>query len=213
MDEIWKTIVQVHQQAKSLMLIAEELDPEFSTFVQPVRELRDALEHIVRAKAVETGIAPPPNNINKDDYIRTSYGKALGHEYRAFFDVADWLSMTIREKVLGLMEDYSKETITNVVPSYYQEWRPAIEKVSIEIARIRDSKDIADKGKILSEVQEYRDKIDELLEIHEQLLISIPALQEYSKKERKAAIKDKIWKVLIPIMVALAASTITALIK
>jgi uncharacterized coiled-coil DUF342 family protein len=101
----------------------------------------------------------------------------------------------------------------NVIPQYYKKWRPVIKKVSKDIARIRESKDVADQGKILKEVREYRDKINELLEIYDQLLACILALQEYSEKERKSDIKDKIWRILIPLVTGLAGATITALIK
>lgn len=212
MIDIWKTIVQIHQEAKSLMLLAEELDAKFCTFIQPVREYQAALEHIVRAKAVELDVVSSPNGLKKSDYSGTSYDKALGHEYRAFFDVADWLSMSIREKVIELMEPYSREAISSVVPSYYKDWRPSIEKTSKAIASIRDSKDISSRGTILEEVRKYKSEIDKLLDIYNELLACVPGLEEYSKKERNSSRKNIILKILIPIVAAIVGTVIGAVL-
>ena len=55
-EDLWRQIVEVHSHAKSLFLLAEELEPDqFQEYVQPINEQRHALEHIVRARANEFG--------------------------------------------------------------------------------------------------------------------------------------------------------------
>jgi len=65
-----KTIVVIHNHTKALNLLAEELDRNSQTFLQPVREQYSAHEHIIRAWSVELDIAPPPEGMDKDDCLQ-----------------------------------------------------------------------------------------------------------------------------------------------
>ena len=48
LDDLWAQIVEVHNEAKTLFLLAEELEHEqFRDFIQPINEHRHSLEHIV----------------------------------------------------------------------------------------------------------------------------------------------------------------------
>ena len=62
----WKSLVEIHNHAKSIILCAEEFDPQFQDFLQPILELRHSLEHIVRAKAAELGINGEVDAGNQD---------------------------------------------------------------------------------------------------------------------------------------------------
>ena len=178
-DDLWKLIVEIHQHTKDLMLRAEEFDSGLRTFIQPSREMRDELEHIIRAKAAELGIGKGGDAA----YITANLRKALGHGYRAFFDVADWLGMMIRKKVRELASEYSSACLREVIPNYYCEIRPNLEQIGKEIAEIRAHKDISRNSDILEEVSHYKNQLDNLQTIYIDMLSKEPSLQEYSVKE------------------------------
>jgi len=127
-DEIWARIIEVHQYAKELMIKGEEIGSafEYETFIQPLQEQRHALEHIVRARYSELN----PENDEDDKYIEQNLEKALGHEYRCFFDIADWVSITIRDSIIRQLSKYSSDCISFVFPDYYEKIRPLLEKIS-----------------------------------------------------------------------------------
>lgn len=52
----WSKLIEIHNHAKSVFLLAEEFDPESKDFIQPAMELRHGLEHIIRAQAAILGI-------------------------------------------------------------------------------------------------------------------------------------------------------------
>ncbi|MFA5043293.1 MAG: hypothetical protein WC381_10460 [Kiritimatiellia bacterium] len=186
----WARLVEIHNHAKSVFLCAEEFDPEFLEFVQPVMELRNGFEHIIRAKAAELGLNGE-RDAKLPGYIPQSFDKAIGHEYRAFFDAADWFSVCIRDRITKTLKHYSHECITAVLPEYYPKLRPRIDQTCREIASIRGAKDIAKDKDLLAEVAKYRAAIDELLGIYEQIEYSIPALVDWKHKNRWEAVK--IW--------------------
>ena len=71
----------------------------------------------MRAEAVEkeynTGIENP------EEYVEKNLDKALGHEYRAFFDTADWFSIQLRQKITNILSSYTSDTIHKTIPNSY----------------------------------------------------------------------------------------------
>jgi hypothetical protein len=177
--ELWRAIIEVHNRAKAIYLLAEEFDPNFQGFIQPVFELRHALEHIIRGKASELGM----EGVGRDaDYQRASLEKALGHMYRAYFDGADWFSVSMRERIIKTLSPYSREMIVTVLPSYYMEMRPRIDAICQSVVQMRATKDIALAP--WEAVTAYDAALRELSEIYESLSSAIPALAEMKRRRR-----------------------------
>jgi hypothetical protein len=192
----WTRLIEIHSHAKSVFLLAEEFDPRSKDFIQPAMELRHGLEHIVRAQAALLGINGDAS-VQSPDYISHSFDKAIGHEYRAFFDAADWLSVRIRERITDTLAPYSHECIETVIPDYYPKCRPRVDQICREIATIRGAKDVARNTDIeakvgkseeaIAEVGKYRKVIAELTEIDEKVQSSISALVDWTRKNRRSA--------------------------
>ncbi|GMV93133.1 MAG: hypothetical protein AMXMBFR82_29110 [Candidatus Hydrogenedentota bacterium] len=200
-DDYWKALVQVHQHTKDLYLVGEESNPELKTWLQPIREQRDALEHIVRSQARAYDIrsnadGQDPATPNEDDatedaeYIKSNLRHALGHEVRAFFDVADYLCIVARDNITKSMSDYENKAIADVFPSYYTEIRPDLESISKNIAKIRQKKDIAEIAECNELVVKYKDVVLTVLSKSESVSTRIPALEEYTRKNRVKQIRD-----------------------
>ncbi len=167
-------------------------------------ELRHGLEHIVRAQAAMLGINGGETSPN---YIEHSFDKAIGHEYRAFFDAADWLSVSIRKRIIETLDVYSPECIAAVIPEYYTKLRPSIDQSCREIAGIRGAKDVARNSDIeakvgksneaIIEVDRYRRVMADLLDIDEKIHNSIPTLIDWKKKNRRGAFSQWILSGLV----------------
>lgn len=142
-EDVWDKIVRVHGHAKRLTLRAEELDPEGEFFFPPVLQQRDAHDHVVRAQAAMLGLKEFDTPSARADYVRDTLDKAPGHEYRAFFDIADWLAILYREKRASFVRGHSASSMDAVVPWYYREMVPNVERLHREIEAIRNNKDIA----------------------------------------------------------------------
>ncbi|MFA6102258.1 MAG: hypothetical protein WCV67_16490 [Victivallaceae bacterium] len=205
--DLWTKIIEIHNYTKGLFLWAEEIDPELKLFNQPNNELRNALEHIIRFKAGELGLTPNGDG-DTEDYSAKSLDKALGHEYRAFFDTADWFSITLREKIINSLAPYSISCIKEVLPDYYSRDRAAIDKICKDIAKIRDSKDVDRKNEVLREVTDYYAQISKLYEIWETIRDKEPSLNECSMKLFKESVWRNALTVLIGIIVGFALRTI-----
>ena len=105
-------ISQVHMYTKHYLLIAEELSDDGMTFLQPLKEHRDAYDHISRIFALS--LNDNNRSYNEEEYILDNIRKAFGHEYRAFFDMADWFTYICRK--------YIREELSfNIKRKKYQE--------------------------------------------------------------------------------------------
>lgn len=159
--EYWDNICQIYFLTKHYLLLAEELSNEFDTFLQPLKEHRDAFDHVARVY----GYRFLQNNdiTNTDEYCSANMRKAVGHVYRAFFDTADWLSYICRQKIRLLIGDKKREEIVAKYPEY-DELRRKLELIPEKVADIRQNKDVSDdSATLVKEVKEYRLILDDLL--------------------------------------------------
>lgn len=155
----------LHQLTKHYLLIAEEITEDGFTFLQPLKEHRDSYEHLMRVFVLSSkdDVAP---NFDYYNYIKSNINKAFGHEYRAFFDTADWLTYTCRK---FLYEKLSRITIRKAYKSKYSDYdevRDFINEVSFTIATYREKKDVVSDTNLLSDVYEYKKTLDSLLDLY-----------------------------------------------
>ena len=162
-----KELVVIHNFTKHYILLGEELSDDFETYLQPVKEFRDAYEHIVRAFTRYIGLNSDTDNMQKEEYIQKNLNKALGHEYRAFFDVADWFSIICRKQIYDIVKEYTYEQLCEKYPKY-PEMKNRLFIISEEIAIIRDKKDIS--SNIYNEVNHYQYALVELLGYYRDLM-------------------------------------------
>ncbi len=162
-----KEITIIHNFTKHYIIFGEELSDDFETYLQPVKEFRDAYEHIMRIFIKCTDSSINSGNAKTEDYIKKNLSKALGHEYRAFFDVADWFSIICRKKIYEIVKGYTYEQLCEIYPNYTK-MKSRLYEISTEIAQIRDKKDISNN--IYEEVNAYQYALVELLGYYRELI-------------------------------------------
>ena len=89
-------MVSVHLYTKKYLLVAEEVAEQGELFLQPLKEHRDAFDHLMRCYSIYV-IENNLDDEKKADYVAKNLDKAFGHVYRAFFDTADWLTYILRK--------------------------------------------------------------------------------------------------------------------
>lgn len=77
----WDNICQIYFLAKHYLLLGEELSDGFDTFIQPLKEERDAFDHIARVYGHKY-LTRPVKDV--DQYCESNMRKAVQHTYRAF---------------------------------------------------------------------------------------------------------------------------------
>lgn len=157
---------QIHMYTKHYMLIAEELSEEGVTFLQPLKEHRDAYDHLMRVFSVS--LKECNTEANVEQYILENVKKAFGHEYRAFFDMADWLTFICRKYIREELSYNSKKK--KYAAKYdFSSTREFINDLPYMIAKFREAKDVSNQKSILDEVLLYKQTMDRLLNIYQQV--------------------------------------------
>lgn len=163
----WNKICIIHGYTKHYQLIAEELHIG-DMFLQSLKEHRDAYDHIVRIFSIPILEEPPKD---PDAYIRTNFQDAISHEYRAFCDTADWLSVICRNAIRLILSQFKLDEIKEKYPNY-AEIDPKIIDFSIRVAAEREHKDIA--GNLIDKVENYSKLLDEIIEYYKKIASAFP---------------------------------------
>lgn len=172
-DKLQK-FVSLHSSIKGMILYTEEISNRSNA--QELLEIRDATDHLVRVLRVEL------ENKSNSDYEVQNLDKAIGHLCRAGYDVLDWTSLILRQKMETELKGFSTDTITAVLPNYYSEIKPKVLKISTKIAKIREEKDI---GKLtLEEFTEYFEQVEQLKQYYSEIIDKKSSLIEVQRKNR-----------------------------
>lgn len=191
-SELLSQIVRMHFEAKSLILLAEQINLGQGFVVQPMKEQRDAHDHLMRARARELNLKDSKHGKSEGperdrEYIMDNYRKALGHECRAFFDAADVISMEITNEILRIVVPFKSTQITSVIPNFYTEIKPALRSLDQSIADVRGDKDVS-KENPFDEVDSYKAIVKKLVAYSNEVAKAVPDLNKV-KNEDDAAIE------------------------
>lgn len=168
--ELW----DAYSDYKKLFIQAEELLEEMRFFVAPMLEHRDALDHMMRylQKTVQR------DETAKEEAL-DELKKAIDHEYRAFFDVADYICITVRSRIFDSIKHTPKWRIRSKWTTYSEDRRRIIE-ISEKIVEIRN-----DRQPQSDSVKAYVKIMDEVFSFHKDFVEEIePALKGFGKSNK-----------------------------
>ncbi len=193
-----RRLVVLHNKTKSISIAAEELGDQ-STDFQTVKEHRDAYEHIMRIYAAELDIVQPPDGLTKDQYSDKSLDKALGHEFRAFYDASDLYSIRVKAEIYNILNPFTVDCIRTAIPNYFSEIKPKFYEIIKLIGKMRENKDIINDI-TSTEIDKYIGFIEELENIFQTIKRALPSMKEFRGKE----IWDKvIWVIAGGVLIGL----------
>ncbi|MGB2728173.1 MAG: hypothetical protein WBD09_06820 [Halobacteriota archaeon] len=197
-------ITTLYATVKKWMLYAEEIHPEKKTFIQPINEIKNAFDHLMRIFASKLELKSAD-----DSYITINLDKAFAHIYRAAYDLLDYISIYLRKKISDEINGISPEALTTIFPEYYKEIKPYVESKSSEISNLRANKDIGDPN--TDDLQKYVEIIETIKSLLDKILEIKPSLIDYEVKKKKEVRKSKFLEILIYIAIAIVSGVIGAI--
>lgn len=158
-DNIWEILCKIHILTKHYTLLAEEYNISTKAFLQPMKEQKDAYEHIIRAytrKCEKLVLSEDDHN-----YMLKNIEKAIGHEYRAFFDTIDYLTICLRELIAMELSGTSYSDLIKIYPEY-DKYKEILIDMPERIAKYRELKDIG-SNEMLRFASDYGKVVDDLI--------------------------------------------------
>lgn len=162
METQWERLCELHSRTKHYLLIAEELSDDDAVFLQPLKEHRDAYDHIMRAYSAFFHDVLPTKE-KKEEYIERNMEEAYGHEFRAFFDTGDWLSVICRKYIRTTLKNQNRKKLSEFKD--YERIKKLVNSMPVVIAKIRSRESKYDTGidnnRVLAPLeQEYKSVMD-----------------------------------------------------
>ncbi len=147
-NKLISEIYEIYFYNKGLVIWSEELLENMKFFIAPVLEHRDAFDHLMN---YYRGIVKKSMSEEK---LNGELESALHHEYRAFFDVADYICIGIRTLMNGYLKKLSKRKVQKNWDKYV-EVNKEIYNTSTAIANMRKERRMNQKS-----FNEYKEKLE-----------------------------------------------------
>lgn len=164
----------IYNEYKTLFIRAEEQLEEMRFFVAPMLEHRDALDHMMRylQKTVQR------DEVAKEKAL-DELKMAIDHEYRAFFDIADYICITVRSRIYDSIKHTPNWRIRSKWTTYSED-RRRITEISEKIVNIRNARETRSDS-----VKAYVKMMDEVFSLHKDFVEEIePALKGFGKSNK-----------------------------
>lgn len=185
-----KDLTELYIVVKELIIYFEEVNPEQKSDIQPINELRNAFDHLMRVVAVWLSIS---ERDDANEYIIVHLNKSFGHVYRAGYDTVDFLALTMKGLIIETLKGYKSKLINVAIPDYYPMIRPAIEDLNKNIAKFRSQKDVAENN--ANHLISYIESVKDIVAHYQKILKAVPALDELENEAQKdRELKEKLNK-------------------
>lgn len=185
-----RALADLYVQAKALILYSEEVDPDSRSNLQVIKELRDALDHLMRVIVARVGTQAPAGAADPE-YVSRNIHKAVGHIYRAAFDALDGTVLSLRVKITQVVDSYPLEVLNQVIPNYWDIKRK-LNELSGQVTEHRARKDVG--AEIGATLDGYVSDVEAIKCFYSELLSCGPALDEYAvrlaRQDRKKLLRD-----------------------
>ncbi|HUS75347.1 MAG TPA: hypothetical protein VMY43_04995 [Methanothrix sp.] len=196
--DILEKIAKLYDYEKGLMIYAEELADE--SFIPAINEIKDAFDHLMRVFSVKFGLRE-----RDSEYVNDNLDATFRHLYRATFDLLDFIRLLQKERIYETVKDFSRETLVEVFPEYYNKIVPEIENAMQKIPRYKSEKDIGNPN--LESVKSYVEIIEGTKQHFTKISEMMPSLVDYENRkkneERNRNIKQYAIKLVLVIVSAL----------
>lgn len=165
----WKTYNYIYEKQKEIYILSEEYDNDLSSFIQPIKEQKDSLDHIARAYKEYYDI----ENLQNENLIVDNLNKALGHIFRAYYDTVDFFSIILRQKISANLQNFTYSQIVSVWKDY-EIYRKQLVNFPEKLAQLRLNKGIDKSNNEISvKIEKYQKIIYELFDIFKIFMLEI----------------------------------------
>jgi|GEM_PF-2032082 len=131
-DSLLDEIDILYVESKKAIILLENYNPENKTFIAPLNEMRNALDHIMKMIS--------SRNKSQDEFYE-QYRGARSHIRRAGYDAYELLCISISDYIFTILKDFSSEDIVKGFPNYYSDIKPKIHEIKRKTAELRARKE------------------------------------------------------------------------
>jgi hypothetical protein len=199
-----KRLADAYIQAKALVLYAEEIDPSARSNIQPIKELRDAYDHIMLLAISKAYPHEAGRKLTQEECLG-NIEKAIGHVYRASFDALDGVVLSLKELIARELCRFPADILSQVLPDYW-DIKIELQRLVDQVAKYREQKSLSEGRNEL--LDKYFKDVDRIRRVYDRILHSGPALEEALRESGKKAKREKASQLKIRILGGLVVALI-----
>lgn len=160
-EELLLETAKLYFDVRGLFMQSEERVPDMKMFLAPLIEERDALDHLMCFY-----LDSAENDLS--DEILDQIREAQEHLKRAFFDIADFVCIRIRQYIDDVLGNMKPKQIERFWDEY-SESRQKVVNFSENLSKIR-----TERRNTMSSIKEYKTKvIPEIFKIYEEFVVNV----------------------------------------
>lgn len=177
----------LYKDVKDILILAENIDTNQSLYLGPINELRNALDHTMRAfLSYQTDTTK----------ARSEVSKIKEHLLRAGYDGYEIIATTFIQQIQDSpMSEFDTDIVTKIFPDYYNRYKQELVTIKIALKNVRANKTPENiLGKVDSnDFSGYMTQVERLKEIHNTFFEYIPDLQAAQTTKEATKKEDKGW--------------------
>ena len=227
-DGKFAEIAVFYLDVRQRIIAAEREEEEQRLSITAISELRNALDHLMRAKAAEVGAISGDalSGLSPGDYIDKNLDKALGHLYRASYDAYDIISIELIAKIDKLLETISRRTLYEVIPDAADRITAPYTKSTEVLKQAKSDKDVEsenDRGRFFKAYEDATGALATILSYLQSVEVDLQRAEKEHREEegRKAGEREaqqradrrqSVLQWVIPIVTAILGAVVTYLL-
>ena len=187
-------IKDLYLEVKEAIILAENFDKGNDVYLSPLNELGNALDHLMRSL-----IYP--------EQLHQEVNEAKEHLYRAGYDAYEVLAINVGNSIIKIVEEYDSGIISTIFPGYYQEIKPILVDIRVELAHERAQKRL-DPLTGTRSFTLYKEQVTALIQYLKICEFHIPGLQAEKKKRSFKFVRTTIATAIITLILTVAGTYI-----
>lgn len=172
-DELCDTYLNV----KAVVLFAEVYDEAFKSNLQIAKQFRDAFDHLMIV------LNDKNNKVGSfsEKYRISNLEHSIEHLFRAATDALEGSILSLKVRIVSLLDDYSQSTLVKIIPNYHNDTKKII-SITNKISKYRESK--YNRNGINAIINNYLEDLLIIKNYYEKILKFIPQLESAQRNKR-----------------------------
>jgi len=187
-------LLKIYETSKRFIFLSEYYNKNHKISISVINELRNALDHIMRA-------------VKAHDPKDQEFYKAEGHLYRAAFDACEVIVINRLNYIYSFKADYGIDNLQAAFPKYSTEYLPSISLIIEDLSKLR-SEEISS-----ARLAKYETVVSKLIEICDSLDTNLIGIIERKDQSKRITVFVKKYFPIVLGFFAFATSVLSVALK
>lgn len=196
-SEKFEQLLTRYFKVKELMLQSEDIDAEAKANIQIYNELRSCLDHLMVVFLAQHSELLDDNLFDEaskkmllelkspEQVARKNVSSAIKHLDRAFFDCCDFIYLSYRNLINGVLQRCTDEDIQSVLPTYFTKMKPELDRAGELTKSFRMARTQSEE-KRNSVIEEFTNMMERVAAYAKQIRQAEPQLHDLAARRREA---------------------------